>query len=212
MESVSFDGSQPAGEVGHYTYSVADDAWTWSDGMYALHGYAPREVPATTAVLLRHKHPEDRSRAHEVLRAAIQDGGTFSCYHRVVGREGRVRSVLSVGRGLPDPNGRVALVEGYLVDLTQVRREETDAEVQVALAGITGHRAVIEQAKGMVMAATGCDAEEAFAHLRRCSQRANVKVNEVAHRLVAAAVGTGGGTGFVLPFLDDLVASSDRSA
>ena len=71
MESVSFDGSQPAGDVGHYTYSVADDAWTWSDGMYTLHGYAPREVPATTDVLLRHKHPDDRSRAHR--RAGNRD-------------------------------------------------------------------------------------------------------------------------------------------
>ena len=125
---------------------------------------------------------------------------------------GALRSVLSVGRGLPDPDGRVALVEGYLVDLTRVRRDETDAEVQLALAGITEHRAVIEQAKGMVMAANGCDEEEAFRHLRRCSQHANLKVNEVARRLVAAVVAPEGGAGFVLPFLDDLVASSDRSA
>jgi len=39
-----------------------------------------------------------------------------------------------------------------------VRREETQAEVESALARIAEHREVIDQAKGIVMLAAGCDA------------------------------------------------------
>lgn len=55
-------------------------------------------------------------------------------------------------------------------------------------------RAVTDQAKGILMHALGCDAEEALAHLRRESQRQHVKVTEVAARVIAAQSGRGGGT------------------
>jgi len=56
--------------------------------------------------------------------------------------------------------------------------------VELALLRIAEHRAVIGQAKGMLMLITGCDADGAFALLRRYSQQRNVKLNEIAHRLV----------------------------
>lgn len=50
-------------------------------------------------------------------------------------------------------------------------------------------RAVIEQAKGMLMAQRGCTEDEAFEMLRRASQRENVKLRDVAQRIVAGATG-----------------------
>lgn len=49
-------------------------------------------------------------------------------------------------------------------------------------------RAVIEQAKGMLMAAQSCGEDEAFALLVHASQRENVKLRDIAHRIVADAV------------------------
>lgn len=45
----------------------------------------------------------------------------------------------------------------------------------------------IEQAKGIVMAQTGCGPEEAFDLLRRASQRGNIPVRELALAVVARA-------------------------
>jgi len=45
-------------------------------------------------------------------------------------------------------------------------------------------RAQIEQAKGMLMADHGLNADEAFEQLARLSQHANIKVRDVARRLV----------------------------
>jgi GAF domain-containing protein len=47
--------------------------------------------------------------------------------------------------------------------------------------------AVIEQAKGILMGAQGCDADQAFALLVQASQRENVKLREIARRIVASA-------------------------
>lgn len=185
-ERVAFDGRQPPRDVGHFVLVVDDGAWQWSGGMYMLHGYAPGEVPPTTDLLLHHKHPDDRARAASVLDDALVRAGEFSCYHRVVRRDGSVRSVLSVGRSTPGRDGAVERVEGYFVDLTGARRTETEAEVQEALVRIAEHREVIAAAKGMVMIALGCDSDEAFDCLRHHSQTANVKLHDIAHRIVDA--------------------------
>ena len=46
-------------------------------------------------------------------------------------------------------------------------------------------RAVIEQAKGVLMAEERCGPEEAFEMLRRASQRENVKLRDIAQRIVS---------------------------
>ena len=45
-------------------------------------------------------------------------------------------------------------------------------------------RAVTDQAKGILMHALGCDADQALKYLRRESQRRHVKVTEVAARII----------------------------
>lgn len=47
-------------------------------------------------------------------------------------------------------------------------------------------RAITDQAKGVLMHALGCDAEDALKHLRRESQRRHVKVTQVAAEVIAA--------------------------
>lgn len=169
---------------------TVDDHWVWSDGLYALHGYQPYEVVATTQLVLKHKHPDDVARTLDVLEEVVRTGEAFSCYHRIVDTEGSVRSVLSVGRGLLGPHGKVEQVTGFFVDLTQVRREETQHDVEAALLEIAQTRLVIEQAKGIVMLAAGCDADRAFAILRNTSTRTNVKLNKVALDLVENVTAT----------------------
>lgn len=48
-------------------------------------------------------------------------------------------------------------------------------------------RAVTDQAKGILMHALGCNADEALRYLRRESQRQHVKVTEVAARVIATS-------------------------
>jgi GAF domain-containing protein len=66
-----------------------------------------------------------------------------------------------------------------------------NAQLHQACVDLTGQleqalvsRAVIEQAKGIVMGRDRCDAEEAFLRLRRRSQHENRKVRDLARELV----------------------------
>ena len=56
-------------------------------------------------------------------------------------------------------------------------------------------RSVVDQAKGILMHALGCDADEALRRLRQESQRRHIKVTEVAAEIVTGAQGTKGAKG-----------------
>jgi hypothetical protein len=56
-------------------------------------------------------------------------------------------------------------------------------------------RTLVDQAKGMLMHALGCSADEALRWLRRTSQERNVRVADVARKVISS----GGAAGFRLP-------------
>ncbi|WP_442939630.1 ANTAR domain-containing protein [Nocardia sp. CY41] len=64
-------------------------------------------------------------------------------------------------------------------------------------------RAVIEQAKGMLMLVYGIGEQQAFALLRSCSQHTNVRLRELAGRILTE-LPTAGGQAATAPLRVDL--------
>jgi hypothetical protein len=73
-----------------------------------------------------------------------------------------------------------AAVVGNAADYGDVRR--TALQLQDAAQG----QALVDQARGMLMQSLGCGADEAMRWLRRVSQERNIKVADVASRILAA--------------------------
>ncbi|MBC6460526.1 ANTAR domain-containing response regulator [Actinomadura sp. HBU206391] len=97
-------------------------------------------------------------------------------------------SLYGVMPGALDP-GQFAMAEllvaqgGAAVSNT---REYDDAQrTAVQLRQAVAARAVVDQAKGILMHAMGCDADTAFAELRRISQTRHMKLTSIAQRIVA---------------------------
>ncbi|QNK79936.1 PAS and ANTAR domain-containing protein [Nakamurella sp. PAMC28650] len=182
---------EPAGD---YTYDVPADRWWWSDEVYLMHGFTPGQVVPTTALLLSHKHPDDRDRAAAVLAAAIAGSGQYCCRHRIIDARRRVHTVVSLGHAVVDQEtGKVIRIVGNFVDLTRSEYMNVAGAVQQALDGAAESRAVIEQAKGALMITHGFSADEAFVLLRHTSQQKNIKIRELATMLVDSFSGRGTG-------------------
>ncbi len=64
-----------------------------------------------------------------------------------------------------------------------------DEQITAKVAEITEHRAVIEQAKGMLMLIYGLDAVAAFDLLKWRSQKSNVKLRRLAQQLIDEFLG-----------------------
>ncbi|HEX6878647.1 MAG TPA: PAS and ANTAR domain-containing protein [Nocardioidaceae bacterium] len=169
---------QPAGE---FSYDRREQRWEWSEEMYRIHGFVPGEVVPTTALLLRHKEPGAGTVGREQVMGAIESGKPRAFWHRIVDAAGRVRSVVTVWKGIRDEGtGEVVRIQGYMMDVTRGVRRDASSAVSAAFE----HRAVIDQAKGMLMLVHGISADAAFGLLQNASCETNTKLHALAERLV----------------------------
>jgi hypothetical protein len=167
--------------VGSFRYLRAEDQWEWSDAVAHIHGYAPGRVQPTTALVLSHKHPDDAGHVARLIEEMTEHGRPFSSRHRIIDTHGRIHPVVVIGERLCDSDGAVIGSHGLYVDLSDV---DDGAAVEDAIADFTEHRAVIEQAKGVLMMTYGISADRAFDILVWRSQVTNTKLRKLASQLV----------------------------
>lgn len=181
---------EPQGEcersTGRFTHDVLRDTWIWSPGVFRIHGFEPGEVVPTTDLVRAHVYADDVEAARRVTDAA-GTGASFSAYYRIVDATRDLRQVVAVGRTTRGADGQVVCLTGLLLDVTEASRRVGSLEVDRVVEDFTTHRAVIEQAKGVLVQLLAVDAEEAFLLLREISQHKNVKVRDLAASLVDAA-------------------------
>lgn len=77
------------------------------------------------------------------------------------------------------------------IGVEKPRREVLHESAYARLQARLNTLPVIEQAKGILIADSGCDPDEAFDILRKASQRTNVQVRELAADIVRRAVERG---------------------
>lgn len=171
------DGS----DAGRFAYDAVTDTWEWDDEVFRIHGLAPGSVTPTTELILRSKHPDDRERVRLLLEEVVQTSMSCSMAYRLVRADGTERRVVLVGESSVTTAG--ASFEGFYLDLTAEFDVETEDATRSAFENLE-QRAVIEQAKGILMLVYGIDDQAAFAMLRWWSRNRNTKVRDLAQRLV----------------------------
>lgn len=183
----------PPGIAGRYRFDRLAGTWWWSPEMHELVG--PGTTPCTEA-LLRVQHPADAARLLAAL-SACGAGQPFAVETQLHHPDRPARPVLLVGE--PAGDGAVRAVEGLCVDLTTARAQAPDPTGAAALRAEVDQlrtamvsRAVIEQAKGILMLLTGCAEQAAFELLSHISSHTHRKVRDVAQAITASASGQGG--------------------
>lgn len=176
-----------------FEWNLSLDRWWWSDGMYAVHGYAPGGIEPTLDLLLSRQHPMDQARTHEAFTRVCEDGRPFVFEHRVVTRPAALRTMILSVSAHVGPAGRPLFVVGTLLDVSEARRLHHAAE-QDSIAGLQAElvrvsqtartRELISQATGVLMERHKVTADEAADLLRRASQVAGRKLPEVASELL----------------------------
>jgi hypothetical protein len=179
------------------------DQWVWDEQLMVILGDPGRGGSASLQTLLQRVVDEERQLAADAFRAAVEHGDEVLVSCRLQAADGSVRSVLITAETSDDePSGMSmsALLRmdglaaatgpwlvGHVIDLTTLRLSATRAAANHAVDEAAKHRAVIEQAKGMLMLTYRIDADTAFDVLRRHSQTTNTKVHDLAAHLVNQA-------------------------
>jgi PAS domain S-box-containing protein len=184
--SAAFEEAAVAPErVGAFRFYFDDQRWEWSEQVQRMHGYQPGTVTPTTELVLSHKHPDDRDQIAQTIDTIRRTGQPLRTRHRIIDTGGKVRSVVVVGDQLRDERGRIVGTQGFYIDTTAEERKQQDL-ITAQLAAISVDRAVIEQAKGVLIAAYGITPDRAFEVLVWRSQETNLKLRELALQFMAA--------------------------
>ncbi|HYN90659.1 MAG TPA: EAL domain-containing protein [Thermoleophilaceae bacterium] len=91
-----------------------------------LFGITPKEWMASPDAWLRTVHPDDRDRAHEAFVAAKEARKPFRAEYRVLSADGVVRWVVDQQVILPQVDGRPALTQGLISDISERKRAEQE--------------------------------------------------------------------------------------
>lgn len=170
--------------VGAFRFWFVGQRWEWSDEVARMHGYEPGTVEPTTALLLSHKHPDDRAHVQELLDYALQSAESFSSRHRFLDTAGNLHDAIVVADRMLDESGAVVGTAGYYIDLTDTFDEAKQEVLDAALPDLFENRAAIEQAKGVLMYVYRVSADQAFRVLQWRSQETNVKLRSLAKQLL----------------------------
>ena len=111
-----------------HTGSWADDGnghpLYWSEELYRIFGFDPREgLPARNQPLER-IHPEDRERFLGVFEAAIHDKVDCEVEYRIVLPDGKLKYVRSLGHPVLNAQGEFIEFIGTTVDITERKRAD----------------------------------------------------------------------------------------
>lgn len=169
--------------VGNFTLNLAEGIFHWSPAIAAMHGYAREKMTVSTEFALSHKHPEDRPRFAALLHRLRASPEPLSSRHRIIDRHGTVRHVLVASTRLVDGSGS-PVADGFYVDVSGAADDRLVHVMDSAVAEFSIHRAVIEQAKGMLMLIYNIPADRAFDILRWRSQQTNVKLRTLCEQLI----------------------------
>jgi hypothetical protein len=160
--------------------------------MFAVLGLDPGTTVPGADTLVQEQHPDDRARTLDALTAA----GAGRAFALEVRSHGGLRAVVLVGEPQVDQQGQVTAVEGLCADITAGRPPGSEGarvnelEIEVAqLRAAMASRAVIEQAKGILMLLTSCRDQIAFDLLGHISSHTHRKVRDVARAITESATG-----------------------
>lgn len=115
--------------VGVWSWDVGSDSVAFDDTVAGFWQVEPGS-PITMKQVAQHVHPDDRTEAVALARAAIRDGGEFSTSYRVVRPNGSIRVLAVRGFVTLDSRGRPGRCTGINWDVT-VQHEAEAARAQL---------------------------------------------------------------------------------
>ncbi len=113
--------AQKAAGLGTFSRNVQTHRSEWSDELYAILGLQPDEVDPTEVdghPEASFIHPDDRALVLDAWRRTIETGEVLTLRHRLIRRDGTVRTVESSAVAVYDHRGQLDRVVGTVRDIT----------------------------------------------------------------------------------------------
>ena len=110
--------------LGSWEWDLETGAIIWSDNMYRLRGFAPREVALTQELCTGLLNPADRERGKELLAQSIASGQSEQHEFRCAIKDGSIRAFQTRFSPVVSESGKVLRIVGITQDITERKLAE----------------------------------------------------------------------------------------
>jgi PAS domain S-box-containing protein len=98
----------------------------WSEEMYRIFGFEPKEAPPALERFLQRIHPEDYDRATKDWEKSLREKADLMADYRTVLPDGTVRDIHITGHPVLDDTGELVEYVGTAMDVTERKRAEDE--------------------------------------------------------------------------------------
>lgn len=124
--------AQRIAHLGNWETDLVRGSMWWSDEVYRIFGFAPRQFAPSYEAIAQAVHPDDRERVGRWFQD-IFTGSRDSIELRIVRPDGAIRMVQAQAESIVDESGKPLRVVGTMQDITERKRAERQSAALSAL-------------------------------------------------------------------------------
>jgi len=98
----------------------------WSEEMFRIYGFDPREPAPTAEAFWQRVHPADLDRVRDLLLKAAQQSTEYDHEHRIVLPDGTLKHIHAIGHPVLDEGGQLIEYVGTAMDVTERKLAEDE--------------------------------------------------------------------------------------
>ena len=112
-------------KTGSWAWTPGRDEWNyWSNEMFSIFEFDPRQGPPTVEMSRQRIHPEDREQVYERTQSILRNKGEYVNDYRILLPDGRLKYIHVIGHPVFNKAGEITEFVGTSVDVTERRRIE----------------------------------------------------------------------------------------
>jgi diguanylate cyclase (GGDEF)-like protein/PAS domain S-box-containing protein len=130
--------AQRMAHLGNWEWDVRTGEVWWSDEVFRIYGYGPREFVPSHERLMDVVHPEDRGLLRRKIDGALYDGEPYDFEHRIIRPGGEARVVHHRAEVVRGQGGEPLRMVGTVHDITERKALQEQLEYQALHDALTG--------------------------------------------------------------------------
>jgi PAS domain S-box-containing protein len=116
--------AQHIAHVGDWEWEVASGRVHWSDELYRIYGYAPREIAPDYGLVVEAMHPKSRDVFLSAIDAALKGERPFELDYSFFRRDGSEAFLHTIGQVIRGNDGAPVRMVGIVQDITEQKQAE----------------------------------------------------------------------------------------
>ena len=114
--------------LGSFEWNIADNKVFWSDQLFRIFGYSPRQFPTAISSYMELSYREDQELIRKAIKTAIFKKEGFELEHRIALSDGTIRVVSLTVRVKTGEEGQPVQLIGLVQDITDKKQAEEVAQ------------------------------------------------------------------------------------